>query len=229
MGAAGWRRAGLEVPGLEGVLVPHYGVFAPTRHAYVELLDELGDVSGADALDVGCGTGVLSFVLLQRGLARAVGTDVEPRAIACAVANAAALGVADRFEAVSADLFVEGRFDLVLFNAPWMPAVPATRLDRAVFDPEGALLERWLAGLSAHLRPGGQGALILSDLPERMGLRAEGALEDAFARAGLRVIAQGARPAGHGRARDRTDALHLARAGEQVRIFRLVPTDPGVS
>ena len=221
-GAAGWRRAGVEVQGLKGRLTPHYGVFSPTRQVYVSLLDALGDVSGQTLLDVGCGTGVLSFVLLQRGLARAVGTDIDSRSVACARENAQNLGFADRFQAKECDLFVPGeRFDWVLFNAPWMVGEPATRLDRAVFDAEGQTLARWLDGVQSQLAPAGKAALILSDFPELLGLRRRDALAVAFEAAGLTVENKVSLPAGHGRAKDQSDPLHSARAEEQIRLFVL--------
>ncbi len=224
LGAAGWRRHGMEVAGLDGKITPHYGVFSPTRQVYIELLDSLGEVRGKTLLDVGCGTGVLSFVLFQRGLRSAVGIDIEPRAVLCAQANAAARGLGDRFRVEEADLYgEEQRFDLVLFNAPWMPETPATRLDGAIFDDGGRTLHRWLEGLSTHLLPGGSGLLILSDLPERLGLRPEDELQLRIAEAGLEVVRKHALPAGHGRARNRRDPLHVARAAERIRLFQLQP------
>jgi methylase of polypeptide subunit release factors len=224
LGAAGWRQAGLEVNGLAGKLTPHYGVFSPTRQVYVQLLDALGDVTGKRLLEVGCGTGVLSFVLLQRGLSHAVGTDIEPRAVVCATENAVSLGLSDRFQAVQSDLFVPGeRFDLVLFNAPWMVGEPVTRLDMSIFDAGGTTLQRWLSGLPLSLTRGGEGALILSDLPERLGLRVDGALDQAIEAAGLRVTAKHPLAARHGRAKDRSDPLHLARSEEQITLYRLQP------
>jgi hypothetical protein len=71
-----------------------------------------------------------------------------------------------------------------------MPGKPATRLDHAIFDEGAQTLKRWLNGLTAHLEPKGMGALILSDLPERLGLRAEGAVLQWIADAGLVVNAK---------------------------------------
>jgi len=201
LGAAGWTDAGLEVPGLEGRLTPLYGVFSPTRSAYVRLLDGLGDVTGRSVLDVGCGTGVLSLVLLQRGARHALGVDIDPRAVRAARLNAERLGLADRFEARVADLFPEGlRADLIVFNPPWIPEAPRTRLDRAVFDPGGATLARFLATVGDHLADGGEAALLVSDLPERLGLRAPDAITRAARDAGLAVEERLAVPADHPRA-----------------------------
>jgi len=227
LSAAEWTRRGMEVQGLEGRLIPRYGVFSPTRSAYVDLARRL-NVSGKAVLDVGCGTGVLAFVLLQSGARSAVGTDQDPRAVECAADNAARLGLRDRFEAREADLFPEGqRADLIIFNAPWMPEAPKTRLDRTVFDEDGATLERFIAGVPAHLEPGGQAALILSDLPERLGLRDAGAVEAMATRCGLHLARIHDVPARHGKARETSDPLHVARYGERIRMLVLIPESPG--
>jgi len=221
LSAAEWTRKGLEVPGLSGRLVPRFGVFSPTRHAYVDLVARL-DVEGKSVLDVGCGTGVLGFVLLQRGARSAVGSDLDPRAVECASRNAELLGLDDRYHAVEADLFPEGeRADCVVFNAPWVPEAPRTRLDRAVFDEDGATLRRFIAEVPDHLSADGVAALLISDLPERLGLRALGDIEDMAAAAGLRVVSIAERPAAHGRSRDSDDPLHEARAAERIKMLVL--------
>ncbi len=223
LGAAEWRRRGLAVPGLAGTLVPHYGVYTPTRAEYVELVAALPGVKGQRVFDVGTGSGVLSFVLLQHGAASVVATDVDPRALACARENAARLGLADRFEAVELDGFPEGRADLVVCNPPWIPEPPKTRLDRAVFDDGGRFLVRFLEGLAAHLSPGGQGALVLSDLAVHLGLRSMGWLDAELERVGLVVAWKKDAKATHGKAKDASDPLHAARAKEVTTLYGLVP------
>lgn len=221
LGAAEWARKGMEVPGLSGRLVPRYGVFTPTRHAYVDLVAHL-DVEGKSVLDVGCGTGVLGFALLQRGARSAVGTDLDPRAVECASHNAELLGLDDRFDAVEADLFPEGeRADCVVFNAPWIPEAPRTRLDRTVFDEDGATLRRFVTEVPNHLSEDGVAALILSDLPERLGLRAAGGVERMAAEVGMQVLSTTDTAAAHGRSRDSSDPLHEARAAERIKMLVL--------
>lgn len=221
LSAAEWTRKGLEVPGLSGRLEPRYGVFSPTRHAYVELVTHL-DVEGKSVLDVGCGTGVLGFVLLQRGARSVVGTDLDPRAVECASHNAELLGLGQRFRAVEADLFPEGeRADCVAFNAPWVPEAPRTRLDRGVFDEDGATLRRFITGVPNHLSEGGVAALLISDLAERLGLRGPGDIEHMVAQSGMQVLSTTDTPAAHGRARDISDPLHEARASERIKLLVL--------
>lgn len=234
LGAAGWQRRGVEVPGLEGRIHPRFGVFPPTRHAYVGLLEHVR-WAGRTVLDTGCGTGVLGFVALQRGARRVWAVDTEPRAVACALDNGHRLGLADRYEAAVADLWWPaaggtsagpvvagpvgaGRVDVAVFNPPWLPEPPRTRLDRAVFD-EGGVVRRWLAGLDHHLADGGEGCLLVSDLAVRLGLRDDRELPAWIEAAGLRTVAVHDAPAGHKRARDRRDPLHVARVAERVQAW----------
>jgi methylase of polypeptide subunit release factors len=151
-----------------------------------------------------------------------VATDIEPRAVACARENAERLGLADRVELVEADLFPPGRFDVVVANPPWIPDVARTPLERAVYDPGGAFLDRLVAGLPPRLEEGGEAWIVISDLAERLALRPAGHVEALAARAGLRVSdVRAARP-DHPRTRDEDDPLHAFRAAEVTRLFRPV-------
>ena len=69
-------------------------------------------------------------------------------------------------------------------------------------------------GLAAHLTPGGEGWLILSDLAEHLGLRSRDDLLDMIARAGLRAVDRIDTRPRHGRAADASDPLHAARSRE---------------
>src|SRR5262249_38786398 len=151
--------------------------FAPIRGGYVELVAEQADaigMAGRTAFDIGTGTGVLAFVLARRGATRVVATDADPRAVACARDNTVrlALGAIVGVRQVPpADPFPPGSADIQVCTPPWVPAEAPTRFDRSVFDPAGRFLLRFLDGISAHLRPGGQAWLVLSDFAERLGLR----------------------------------------------------------
>jgi len=224
-GAHEWRANGIEVPAIGARIHPHYGVFAPTRAEYVELVAKAPLPRAAAALgtafDVGTGTGVLAAVLAKRGLARIVATDMDPRALACARENVERLGLGERVAVVQADLFPEGRAELVVCNPPWVPARPSSPLEHGVYDGDGRMLEGFLSGLAAHLAPGGEGWLILSDLAEHLGLRTRAELLAAIEAAGLKVLDRiDVRPA-HKRAFDATDPLHAARSRETTSLWRL--------
>jgi SAM-dependent methyltransferase len=225
IGAHEWREKGIDVPATGGRIHPHYGVFAPIRSEYVDLIAKASLPAALKAsntaFDVGTGTGVLAAVLARRGIARVVATDQDARALACARENLARLGLERRAEVVQADLFPEGQAALVVCNPPWVPARPSSPLEHGIYDPESRMLRGFLGGLRAHLAPGGEGWLILSDLAEHLGLRSREELLAAFDAAGLEAVDRiDARPV-HPRVADRDDPLHAARAAEVTSLWRL--------
>ena len=225
VGAHEWRDKGIEVPAIGGRIHPHYGVFAPVRREYVDLVEQAplprAAYASSLAFDVGTGTGVLAAVLARRGIARVIATDRDPRALACARANVSRLGLGDRVEVVEADLFPEGRASVVVCNPPWVPARPSSPLEHGIYDPESRMLRGFLGGLAAHLAPGGEGWLILSDLAEHLGLRTREELLAWIESAGLEVVNRiDARPK-HPKAADAGDPLHAARSAEVTSLWRL--------
>ncbi|MCX7156887.1 MAG: class I SAM-dependent methyltransferase [Rhodocyclales bacterium] len=222
IGAHEWRKKGVAVAELGERIHPHYGVFAPIRGEYVGLVAAAPLPANCSlAFDIGSGTGVLAAVLAKRGIARIVATDQDSRALACARENIERLGLAARVEVVAADLFPPGRAPLVVCNPPWLPARANTPLERAVYDPDSRMLMGFVKGLAAHLQPGGEGWLVLSDLAEHLGLRSRAELLDAFDGAGLKLVGRVDAKPNHPRATDSSDPLHAARAAELTSLWRL--------
>lgn len=222
IGAWEWQKKGVEVAGLpERIHVPH-GVYSPIRGEYLPLLMQAPLPAASKlAFDIGTGSGVLAALLLQRGVDRVVATDLNPRALSCAQANLASLGFQDRAELLACDLFPEGKADLIVCNPPWLPAKPTSLVEQAVYDPDHRMLQGFLNGVKAHLNPGGEAWLILSDLAEHLGLREPGWLPAAIEAAGLRIVGHlAARPL-HGKAHDANDPLHAARSQERTFLWRL--------
>jgi SAM-dependent methyltransferase len=221
IGAHQWRKKGVAVPALRNRIYPHYGVFSPIRGEYVTLVAEAPLPSLNLAFDIGTGTGVLAAVLAQRGMARVVATDQDSRALECARENIARLGMEGKVEVIYADLFPKGRAPLIVCNPPWIPALPSSPLEHAVYDFESRMLLGFINGLSAHLEPGGSGWLIISDIAERLELRSRGELLTAIDKAGLTVTGKlDVRPH-HPKAADPADPLHAARVGEITSLWQL--------
>ncbi|TQN31531.1 methylase of polypeptide subunit release factors [Haloactinospora alba] len=216
-----WHRKGVPVPALEGRVHPRYGVFSPSRSEYVDLVAQLPLPSRRSAFDIGTGTGVLAAVLARRGVGTVVATDDSPRAAECARENLARLAPAQRTQVLETPLFPPGRASLVVCNPPWIPAKPTTPLEHAIYDPEHRMLHGFLNGLAAHLEPGGEGWLVLSDLAERLGLRSRAELLAAFDTAGLRLLDRHDTSPAHPRSADTSDPLHAARAAEVTSLWRL--------
>lgn len=137
----------------------------------LELLDELDDadqLTGRTVADVGCGSGVLAIAAALRG-ARAVGTDVDPDAIAVTTENAARNRVTVPTSVGSVDAAIGllgGPADVVLANL----------VTDTIADLAGALV--------GAIAP--QGALIASGIAADRAPRALGPLVDA----GLRIEVQ---------------------------------------
>nr|WKF57463.1 Ribosomal protein L11 methyltransferase [Paraburkholderia busanensis] len=221
IGAHEWRKKGVDIPALGERIHPHYGVFSPVRGEYVDLVARTPLPSLNKAFDIGVGTGVLSALLAKRGVKKIVATDQDPRALDCARENLTRLGYDQQVDLVSADLFPEGRAPLVVCNPPWVPARPASPIEYAVYDPDSRMLLGFLKGLAAHLSPGGEGWLILSDFAEHLGLRSREWLLEAIDKAGLTVMGREDIRPRHPKSTDQTDALHTARMAEVTSLWRL--------
>ena len=226
-----WRKKGVEIAALgeppNNRIHPHYGVFSPLRGEYIHLVATAhlpkppSGQTSLVAFDIGTGTGVLSAVLVRRGVQQVVATDQDPRSLACARDNLARLGVASQVQVVPADLFPEGRASLIVCNPPWLPARPSAPIERAVYDEGGRMLKGFITGLGAHLAPKGEGWLVLSDLAEHLGLRTRDELLAAFESHGLRVVSRIDAKPQHPKASDASDPLFAARSREVTSLWRL--------
>lgn len=95
-------------------------------------------------LDIGTGTGCIAITLLaELPAAQVVATDISPEAIEVARENAERHDVAGRLELRLSDCLddVQGQFDLVVSNPPYIPTRTIDRLELGVrdYDPRTAL------------------------------------------------------------------------------------------
>jgi release factor glutamine methyltransferase len=115
----------------------------------------------AEVLDMGTGSGVCA-VIAARYARRVVAVDINPEAVRCAGVNAMLNHVEHKIDIRHGDLFapVKERFDVVLFNPPFLLGTPRDDRDRAWRSNDVA--ERFAAGLDAHLKPDGFALVLLS-------------------------------------------------------------------
>lgn len=161
----------------EKKIYPLPGVFNPTREDYLELLDSyLKDNTNnyiskdAKALDIGCGSGVLSFVLANNGYRNIHSIDNNESCILSTKNNAETLGFYDSIKSLkldilqditfsnlntleinnnsnnlkNADFIINNRYDLIVINPPWLNAsylFSQTEFENAVYDPEYKFLK----------------------------------------------------------------------------------------
>jgi release factor glutamine methyltransferase len=135
---------------------------------------------GDRVLEIGCGSGHISGELSRT--AEVLATDINPHAVRAA----RKLGI----EVVRADLFggICGRFDLIIFNPPYLPTAPDERIcDWLEYALDGGLdgrmvIARFIGSVGSVLAPGGRFLLLVSsltgigevrDVIEKAGFRAE--------------------------------------------------------
>ncbi|HEY3342337.1 MAG TPA: class I SAM-dependent methyltransferase, partial [Anaerolineae bacterium] len=133
---------------------------------FAQHLDERLIPPGCSVLDLGTGSGI-GAITAARHASRVVAVDINPAAVCCAQDNAILNQVKNRVEVHLGDLFSSldaERFDVVLFNPPFLHGVPAQPFEQAFFSTDVAL--RFAAGLADHLKSGGYALLILSSMGE---------------------------------------------------------------
>ncbi|HFQ16041.1 MAG TPA: peptide chain release factor N(5)-glutamine methyltransferase [Rhodobacteraceae bacterium] len=121
--------------------------------------------AGGRLLDLGTGSGCLLLALLHENPnCSGIGVDIDPAALACARANAAALGMDRRAAFISGDWLapVSGMFDMIISNPPYIASADIGTLPPEVrqHDPRLAL-DGGEDGLSGYRR-------IIAELPPIM-------------------------------------------------------------
>jgi release factor glutamine methyltransferase len=148
-----------EFWGLSLAITPHVLDPRPETETIVEAaLSILSDrhEDPLRILDLGVGSGALLCALLTEfGHARGIGVDISTDAADVARGNLRACGLSLRAEIRLGDWTrgIEGRFDLIVSNPPYIPTVDLPRLPREVrnFDPWLAL-DGGIDGLAAYRR-----------------------------------------------------------------------------
>lgn len=223
IGAYEWRRKGLLIPALNASIFPHYGVFAPMRSEYLDLLVQAPLSANCQlAMDIGTGTGVLAAILAKRGINKILATDINPSALACAAQTKHSLAL-DAVELIETDLFPKqaAKANLIVCNPPWLPGKPSSAIEYAVYDPDSRMLKSFLQQAPEHLAENGQVWLIISDLAERLALRSREQLLAWISSAGLCVLDRLDTVATHKRSQDQNDPLHQVRSQEITSLWIL--------
>ena len=150
-------------------------VLMPRSQETIELFRQaISDInlrSGLKILDMGCGSGVLTILagsLFERSELHF--SDILPESIASTLYNIHNLGE-DFLEKnkyiyrESADLFehIDEKFDLIMFNPPWVNAPARNRSELALNDKDMKTLERFLMQARHHISPDGKIILAFSD------------------------------------------------------------------
>ena len=74
------------------------------------------DLSGKTVMDFGCGSGILAIAALKLGASRAIGIDIDPKAITASKENAERNGVLEQIELYLPDEAPEFDTDIIVAN-----------------------------------------------------------------------------------------------------------------
>ena len=150
-------------------------VYPPSDDSIL-LIESLDVVPREKVLEVGCGSGVVSIHCAKNGCYVTV-VDVNPRAVELTRRNAETNGTDIRV--LESDVYgnVDGVFDTIVFNLPYLPVDEEGLLAKAWSGgPDGlGPLPRLLEGAPDHLVPDGRVVVVVSSLTEPRAL--EEALE----------------------------------------------------
>jgi release factor glutamine methyltransferase len=149
--------------GLTLALDPRALVPRPETETVVErCLALLADVPRPRVLDVGVGSGAIALAIAdEHPSAQVVGVDSSEAALALAEENCARTGANGRVRLVHGDLLrgIEGRFDLVVSNPPYVGAEEWERLQPEIrlYEPRDALVG---TGVGETIARDAQGMLV---------------------------------------------------------------------
>jgi release factor glutamine methyltransferase len=146
-------------------------VYEPAEDSFL-FAENLNVQEGDAVLDLGTGSGILA-VLAAKKADRVVAVDLNPFAIRCALQNAKLNCVKGIVSFLQSDLFTalyeNSKFDLILFNAPYLPSElgeDSTWIGRSWAGGFSGreVVDRFIAEVPSFLKPPGRVQLMQSTL-----------------------------------------------------------------
>lgn len=146
-------------------------VYEPAEDTYL-FAENINVNEGDFVLDMGTGSGLLAVLASQKA-GSVVSVDINPCAVRCAKENAVLNHAKSKIDFIQADLFTAlsetAKFDLILFNAPYLPSEEKDLddwLSHAWTGGENGrqVIDRFIAKSLPHLKNGGRILLLQSSL-----------------------------------------------------------------
>lgn len=166
-----WYQKGIFIPVIKRKIHPWYGTYFPTRFEHLELFDEwLKKYEGEknSAIDIGTGSGILSFQMLKHGFKKIYGTDSNPNAIIGLTEQIERNKLQSKIDLFYGDLFSEitQKSELIVFNPPWIPATYESEgLDKAIYYDKD-IFSRFFEETKKYLKPNGKIVILFSNLAQ---------------------------------------------------------------
>jgi len=118
-------------------------------------------------LDLGTGIGIQAIFAAEKAK-RIIATDINPHAVKCARINVNLNNLKHKIEIRKGDMFEpvkNEKFDVILFNPPYITRRPKTMLERAWFCGENnELIGEFISGAKKHLKSHGYVQILYSTL-----------------------------------------------------------------
>lgn len=223
-----WYHRGVDYAFLCHRVHPYYGVYFPTRYEHLGLFDVwLKERTGvvSQAIDVGVGAGLLTFLLIKHDVSPIYATDSNPNAIHSTREDLSRLGLLHHVTLEEGDLLGHApEADLIVCNPPWVPGISRSSLDQGSFyTPD--LFPRLFHMAHARLKPQGRLVLLFSNFAQVAGVKSEHPIEQELSRGGrFRLAALREVPA-ECRGRDSSWLTRLKKV-ERVQLWELGLSDP---
>lgn len=167
-----WYKKGIEIKTLDITIKPYYGTYFPTRFDHLKLFDKwLKKYDGPknNVIDMGAGSGILSFQLIQNGFEDILAVDTNKNAIIGIEEESKRLGYENKLSVKHSDLFenCDKKANLIIFNPPWLLAKHKLEegIDKAMYY-EKELFPRFFEEAKKYLAPEGKIVLVFSNLTQ---------------------------------------------------------------
>jgi len=131
------------------------------------------------AIDIGCGSGVLSLLMVQHGFQKIFGTDINPNSIIGLSESMEGTKLARKIEIDLGHLFGkwEKPTELMVFNPPWLPATQELKHWMKQFITTNSSSPEFFESAHPRLLPDGKIVILFSNLAQITGITSEHPIE----------------------------------------------------
>jgi len=140
-------------------------VYSPREDSYL-LLEAIEEIRGKNALEIGCGSGILLESLIKR-VNFVIGSDINYEALIITKNRIKKAGLINKVELVqcnSANAFKNCTFDFVVFNPPYLPSNEDMDISVSGGKKGIELTIKWVLEAKEVLKPEGKIYFISSSL-----------------------------------------------------------------
>lgn len=138
-------------------------IYEPKEDSFLLEKEVRKRARGKKVLDMGCGSGIQALAAKEVGAAEVLGVDVDKESVEICKEKG--------INAVRSDLFdnVSGRWDLIVFNPPYLPKDEREGydLDTSGGEKGDEIIVRFLKDVGNYLEEGGKILLVVSSLTPR--------------------------------------------------------------